>query len=478
MNLCAFSTYKIFCLGAFFFFFQTNLFSQATDTISKKFVVDSINITGNKQTNHHIILREINFKKGELLTKEELKKKCLRSQQNLMNTSLFVFDTIYFRLDTVANRTDILISVRERWYFWPSVILQIQDRNFNAWWYQEHASLVRLNYGVGFTLYNVFGLNQTLTLIARGGYTEQYGAGYRIPYINKKQTVGLVASYYFYRNKQIWYDTQDGALIYYTGTNYVRQEQEAKIGVTHRHKLYLRQSLELFYKTSSVSDTVNRLNDNYYAKGFGQTSIQYFSLQYRIAHDNRDYRPYPLKGTLLEVFIVKDGFNTLKNETPNNLFIGGGIKNYFKLCNRVYMMNGVRGRYAPVYTPMYYFNRALGFNDLVRGYEYYVIDGQNFLLAKSNLRFQIIKPGVFHVPINMLKKFRSFSYALYAGPFVDVGYASDDYFATHNTLSNQWLTGAGIGIDLVTYYDYVFRTEFTVNKFGQAGIYLHLNAPL
>ena len=141
-------------------------------------------------------------------------------------------------------------------------------------------------------------------------------------------------------------------------------------------------------------------------------------------------------------------------------------------------MNGIKGRYVPMYTPMYYFNRALGFSDLVRGYEYYVVDGQNFLLAKSNLRIQIIKPSVFHVPINAFQKFRSFSYALYAGPFIDAGYASDDYFAKYNPLSNQWLIGGGIGIDLVTYYDYVFRTEFTVNKMGQPGIYLHLNAPL
>jgi outer membrane protein assembly factor BamA len=478
MNLCASLTYRLVFLSAFFFF-GINLFSQTTTADSKRFVVDSVIITGNKKTNDKIILRELNFRAGDLLTKEEFIKKCLRSQQNLMNTSLFVFDTISFRLDTIANRASILIAVRERHYFWPSVILQIQDRNFNAWWYQEHLDFARLNYGLGLTMYNLFGLNHTISMIFRRGYTEQYGAGYRIPYINKKQTLGVVASYYFYRNNQVWYNTQQGELQYFTDkTSYVREEQEGKVGLTHRHKLYLRQSLELFYKTSSISDTINKLNNNYYAKGNGQTAIQYFSLQYRITHDNRDYKPYPLKGSLFEMFITKDGLGVFKNEMPNNLFITGSVKNYFKICNRLYMMNGVKGRYVPVYTPMYYFNRALGFNDLVRGYEYFVIDGQNFLLAKSNLRFQIIKPNVFHVPINALKKFRSFSYALYAGPFVDVGYASDDYFAKYNTMSNQWLAGAGIGIDLVTYYDYVFRTEFTVNKLGQPGIYLHLNAPL
>ena len=478
MNLCVSLTYKLLLAGIFFFF-GANLFSQTTNAVSGKFVVDTITITGNKKTNHRIILRELNFHQGDLLSKDELETACLRSQQNLMNTSLFVFDTIYFHVDTITRSAHVLISVRERHYFWPSLILQIQDRNFNAWWYQEHRDLARLNYGIGFTLYNILGLNQTLSCIIRRGYTEQYGAGYRIPYINKKQTVGLVASYSYYRNNQIWYNTYEGGLQYFTDRqNYVRKEQEAKLGLTHRHKLYLRQSLEAYYKISSITDTITKLNDNYFAKGAGQTTIEYFSLQYRITFDKRDYKPYPLKGTLLEAFITKDGFGILHNETPNNLFLWAGIKNSFKICNRLYMMNGVKGRYAAAYTPMYFFNRALGFNDLVRGYEYDVVDGQNFLLAKTNLRFQIIKPRVFRVPINILDKFNSFSYALYAGPFADVGYVSDDHFASHNPLSNQWLAGAGIGIDFVTYYDYVFRTEFTVNKMGQPGIFLHLNAPL
>lgn len=271
MNLCASLTYRSIVLCAFILL-GTTVFSQTAAT--EKFVINAISIKENKKTNHRIILREISFKEGDTLTVDELKKKCHRSQQNLMNSSLFVSDTVSYSLDTVAKTVQITIAVKERWYVWPSVILQIQDRNFNAWWYQEQRDISRLNYGAGFTMYNLFGLNHTMTFIFRRGYTEQYGAGYRIPYINKKQTIGLVASYYFYRNAQIWYNTQAGELQYYTDRlNYVREEQEAKIGVTHRHKLYLRQSFEVYYKTSSVSDTVTKLNDNYYQKGNNETAI-------------------------------------------------------------------------------------------------------------------------------------------------------------------------------------------------------------
>ncbi len=476
MNLCASLIFKLFLWGVVFLF-GAELFSQNTDTIPKKFVVDSVSITGNKKTRHFIILREMNFRQGDSLSELELQTKSLRAQQNLMNTSLFVFDTVYYSIDTITQKVKVLISVKERWYFWPSLILEIQDRNFNAWWYQEHRDLSRLNYGVAFTLYNILGANQTLTFIFRKGYTEQYGAGYRIPYINKKRTVGLAASYYYYRNNQIWYDTYENGLRFYTDrTQYVRQENEAKIGLTYRHKLYQRNSLELFYRNSTVLDTVVKKNDNYFAtqQNFGQ----YFSLQYRFYYDVREYKPYPLKGYFLEAFVTKDGFRLLKDETPDNLYLFAGIRHQFKLFNRTYMMNSVKGRFAAKYTPMYYFNRALGFSEVVRGYEYYVIDGQNYFLLKSNIRFQIIKPRSFKVPLNFLTKFTTVGYSLYAGPFIDAGYVSDDYFATYNKLSNQWLVGAGFGIDVVTYYDFVFRTEFAINKMGQPGIYLHFNAPL
>ena len=43
--------------------------------------------------------------------------------------------------------------------------------------------------------------------------------------------------------------------------------------------------------------------------------------------------------------------------------------------------------------------------------------------------------------------------------------------------SNEFLYGYGLGLDFVTYYDIVFRVEFSANKFGETGLFLHFNAP-
>jgi outer membrane protein assembly factor BamA len=475
MSLCVFSTSKRLLL-ALLVFVGAKTHSQNTDSLwSKKFQVTSVQLEGNKKTRPRIIMRELTFSEGDSLTLPELARRCLRTQQNLMNTSLFVYDTVSYVPDTAASRVTVKIKVQERWYLWPGLIFEIQDRNFNSWW--QTRDLFRINYGVSLTVYNLFGLNQTLTMIFRRGYTEQYGASYRIPFINKKQTLGLVASFNYFRNNEIWYRTHDDVLQFHRDyKQYVRRDQEAKLGLVHRHKLYVRQTLELFVKRSEVTDTVEKLNNNYYAQG--QTAIDYFSAQYRVQYDYRDYKPYPTKGFLIDGVIIKDGFGLLKNETANNLSLYASGKVYFKLFSRTYMMNAVKWRYMPLYTPMYYFNRALGYGELVRGYEYYVVDGQNFVLFKSNLRFQVIKPRVIRMPVKGLKKFNNITYALYVGPFADAGYVQDNFFYQNNLLSNEWLLGSGIGIDLIAYYDLVFRVEFSVNRWQQPGIYLHLNAPL
>jgi hypothetical protein len=42
---------------------------------------------------------------------------------------------------------------------------------------------------------------------------------------------------------------------------------------------------------------------------------------------------------------------------------------------------------------------------------------------------------------------------------------------------NDWQFSAGIGLDLVTYYDQVFRIDFAYNKYHEYGIFFHIETP-
>jgi hypothetical protein len=96
------------------------------------------------------------------------------------------------------------------------------------------------------------------------------------------------------------------------------------------------------------------------------------------------------------------------------------------------------------------------------------------------LRYQIIKPQIKTIPFLPLEKFNTFHYACYAGIFADMGYVQslNEQSQMMNSLSNTVLYGYGAGIDFVTYYDIVIRAEYSFNRQGENGFFLHFNSPL
>jgi hypothetical protein len=126
----------------------------------------------------------------------------------------------------------------------------------------------------------------------------------------------------------------------------------------------------------------------------------------------------------------------------------------------------------------------LGYKEnLIRGYELYVIDGQQSLLFKSEQRFRlldfrlknlkklqgkgIMQKSLAYLPINIFLK-----------TFFDAGYVWDNQFEATNTLKNRWLFGFGAGVDIVTFGNQVFRIEYSVNRKLKNGVYLHFEQPL
>ncbi|MDP2388011.1 MAG: POTRA domain-containing protein [Bacteroidota bacterium] len=492
MNLCAFLTYSRIFLKvptraiafALFLLTVTSAFSQTDDHLdnsklsgqaNEKRVISLITISGNKRTKEKIILRELAFKAGDSLTVKETEKRIERSKQNLINTSLFNFVTITPIYAVDSSSVVLLLDVKERWYLWPAPIFEIQDRNFNSWW--QTKDMFRINYGMYLTMENVRGRNESAVLKFRKGYTELYGFSYKIPFINKKQTVGLSASYNFLRNNEVAYCTYGNRLQFNRNyKKFMRKEKEAKLGLTFRKGLYTRHFLELLYCESYVDDTIKNLNKNYFGENIG--SVSYFSMQYRYKRDYRDAKIFPLRGYYYELSLVKDGLNLLKNENVDNFTADAVVKNYWSPMKRFFVGTALRLRYKLFNTSGYYFNRALGYNDFVRGYEYYVVDGQTFAMLKANVNFQLVKPRVVTIPVKRLEKFNRIPYSIYLSAHADAAFVQDKVFYNDNPLSNSWLGGTGLGVSFVTYYDYVLRVEASVNKLREKGIFLHFSAPL
>ena len=438
-------------------------------------IVNEIIINGNKTTKRYIILRELDFQQNDTIKFTELDGKLKKSKEHLLNTSLFNFVTIDTS-GTNENHTCIKIDLKERWYTWPVPIFELADRNFNQWW--ETKDFERVNYGFFLNRDNFRGRKEHFAILARFCYSELYGFTYQIPYINKKQNAGIGMSFTYSRNHEINYASGNNKQLFYKDEkNYVREELSAKMSYTHREGVYDSYSIEGRYFKGRVEDTVLKLTNDYFMEN--KNSMEYFALDFYFRSDHRDSKAYPLEGGFIDFDIVKVGTGILPEENIDMIYAAFAIKNYFKLVDRWYFATLLRGKCSSQAKQPYYTQRGLGYGrDYIRSYEYYVVDGQNYGLLKTNLKFEIVKPKVQAVSVVPLEKFNTFHYALYANLFFDCAWVNDRVYSLTNPLANEFLYGFGIGLDFVTYYDTVIRMEYGMNKEREHGFFLHFATPI
>ena len=435
--------------------------------------LDSIKIEGNKKTKYSIIYREFIKKQKDTISGSYLPYVIQRSQQNIFNTNLFVFDTVYAeRMD--SSKIQLRTIVRERWYIWPVPILEIQDRNFNSWWHTK--DWFRINYGITIDHENFTGRKDKFSIVWQKGYSEKYGLVYRKPYINQKQTIGFRTSLYFKQNNEAQFNTTDNRPVFFRDyKKHIIQLLEAKLSFSYRKKYFDSHTLELAYNYWKLNDTLLKLNP-FILENTSKNTLQFLYLYYAYVYNNTDIQYYPLKGWVLGLGIIKNGLGLPTIDQTNNVFIHITLKKFTPLRSWLNLANTLYGKWTEEKPIPYFFNRSLGYgNNNVRGYEYYIIDGQQYVMTKNALRFCLIKPRSFYLYWLKIPQFNTIPFYMYANVFFDAAYVQDRYYYYTNPLNNRWLYGYGIGLDFISYYDLVFRVEFAINHLHQIGIYLHLN---
>jgi hemolysin activation/secretion protein len=113
-----------------------------------------------------------------------------------------------------------------------------------------------------------------------------------------------------------------------------------------------------------------------------------------------------------------------------------------------------------------------GGSEYVRGYEYYVIDGSQYGIVRSNLKFQALNKTIRGLPLRFLP---SIPIAAYPKVFADVGWARN-ILPGNSFLNNRLLYGAGLGIDVITAYGLKARLEVSWNGLGERGLFFHQDA--
>ena len=171
--------------------------------------ISSIQIIGNKKTKSFIIERELPFATGDSIAKKDLPAIFKQAATQVYNINLFIeakVDSVLIADNTLA----VNVTVKERWYIFPSPQFHLVDRSFNEWYSTFNADFNRVVYGVDFTHYNFSGRRDNLNITLLSGYARNIAFGYSNPYSNAKLTEGYSIFANYTENREIGYKISNG----------------------------------------------------------------------------------------------------------------------------------------------------------------------------------------------------------------------------------------------------------------------------
>ncbi len=449
---------------------------QAQDSIPHdRLLINNIVIQGNRITKENILLKEMVFSRGDTIEKQQLISLFNRSRDNLLNLSLFNFVNLETK-HYPGNRIDVIVDVQERWYIWPTPIFEQGERNLSA--FLKDPEWSKLNYGMWLKWNNFRGRNEILNIKIRLGYREQYVLQYEKPNLGVDENHKIFVSYSLSRQHRVSYATEENRPVYFRDAEqYTLSRANAFLAYAYRPQLYSFHRIRVHFVDDWISDTVAVLNPGLFGPGF--TRHRYFKIDYVYRYDIRDSKIYPLEGEAYKFKIERYGLGILKEYPYGNLEVEGVMFYHRRLADRFYFANVIKGQVSTnKYLPLLMQQKAFGYEVNLTGYDDFVIDGTDFVISKYFVKYQLIRPNTFTMPFLDFKQFTKTHYAVYINLMGDLGYVNSKYFNhPSNFMNNELQYSAGLGIDIVTYYDKVLGIEYTVNRYGMWGIFFRVTTP-
>ena len=299
------------------------------------------------------------------------------------------------------------------------------------------------------------------------GYTRQLQFQYEQPYADPSLRHGFKVGLQYGTTRDINFAT-NGNEQQFTDTLGGQKRWYAFVDYLYRPGLRTFNSFRLAWNKESVEDKLIKLNPNYYPDGAKEVS--YLEFIYRLNYFKVDYIPFPLHGWMGELSFQKKGFTRQMNVWQ----LGGKFTQSWKVMDKAwYAMQTIGTIRFPLEQP-FVNQRLFGYQDMfLRGLENYVIDGVGGILLKQTLRRSLFT-------LNIHTGLKSQTHAIipmkfYGKIFSDLGYAYHTD-KTLNSLTNSPMYTAGFGIEMVSFYDFVLRLDYSFNQFGENGVFLHVKS--
>jgi len=439
--------------------------------------VRQIHLLGNKRTKAPIIFRELSFKESDSISAQNLTAFLEKEAHKVFNTDLFIEVKITHQIFS-DNKVDILIQMHEKWYIFPAPIFELTDRNFSEWWVNQNRDLRRVEYGFMFDHENFRGRKERLKLLVQAGFMRKAEIKYSIPYIDKKQKLGLYLSLAYLENKNLNYATFDHRISSYSSSDLVlRKRFLGNIGLSYRPHYYQSHRLDLRLHTVSVDDSVLLLNPNYLPENL--RFIRFFEAAYIFSFDNRDAARYPLKGALFTFSAQQRGL--LPTDHVNQTIVKFRQTFHAPITKRFYFGQRVDLKFVLQNQQPYFLLSGLGYGEeFIRGYDLYVVETRHHLLQRNELKFSLLNKSFDFKKIIPIAQLNKVPLHILPKIYFDhgVSFNTPQNVNWSGPLNDGYLFGGGAGIDLVSYYTFIMRFEYSVNNLGQKGFFVGIGSAL
>jgi hypothetical protein len=431
--------------------------------------IKSVSFVGNDRTKNNIIWREIKAPPTNLLSFAQFKKYNTQNEKQI--ESIGVFNDVFSVIDTIADDTiKITYHIKKAGRFFATPIVEVADRNLNVWYRDFGADFGRLNLGLMGTIMDINGLNRTLWVSAKTGFVNQLAFSYthRNFQPSLKHAFKINAKL---ENSQEFHhaiSSNNKQLFYRNDTTNIYKHFSIQATYIYRPKFFNIYSASLAWFSHSIMPSL--LAQNTMLLGLNNTKLQYLDAALNWQYRNVDNVYYPLFGQ--NISIKNDYKINTKSMQLEQAFIYANAYYYWSLPKKVFIDANIKSRLLLKQSNAFLLQRAFGFDgNYVRGYEYYVTNGDNYLILKNEWKKEVFNKY-------FLKKYSKYTkpipIAIYPKIYADAGYITNNRVWNESTIANRWSYSIGAGADIRFGNFSVARLEYTLNDLGDYGLYLHL----
>ena len=445
------------------------LFSSSIFAAS--FPVKSISLAGNEKTKDFVILREMLVAVDSIYpeTGEGNITELVRiSKDRIINLNLFNTCDIHVKLQETRDGYGFVLDVElvEKWYIWPMPFVEFSDRNFNVWGGLDFDP-ARTNYGLNVFNYNLFGRNHTFKTRMKTGYNTKFGVEYRVPFLGRNTDWGMRGEIDYSNQNEVWLFTKNDSLQFYeNGRTRLVANTQANVELSKRVTPFTRVYYGLLFQHEQLDSSVP-------SQGFYLNDARYqrnYAAYVKIENDKRDNIYYPLKGSYLTGRLETQLWQNTNR--ANNIMAQVKVQKFDQWTNRLYSAISLFGEYNTRSRVPYSERRLLGYNEVVRGYEHYVIDGTFGLKATAAVRYQCFKKEM-NLAFIPAENYKLVPVSMYAEIYTDAGYAGYGEVEASNRLPNGALYSVGIGLNTLLFNDRLLRLEYSLNGLKEGGFFVH-----